>query len=62
MALIAPARMTVTSGWSLRGEATAILSIPVADGNEFSLNTAQAAQATQTASTASSGTAAKTGS
>ncbi|MPW00397.1 major capsid family protein [Bombella apis] len=54
--------MTVTSGWSLRGEATAILSIPVADGNEFSLNTAQAAQATQTASTASSGTAAKTGS
>ncbi len=54
--------MTVTSGWSLRGEATAILSIPVADGNEFSLNTAQAAQATQTASTANGGTAAKTGS
>lgn len=59
MTLITPARMTVTSGWSLRGEATAILSIPVANGNEFSLNTAQAAQATQTAS---SGTAAKTGS
>lgn len=53
--------MSTTSGWSLRGEATAILSIPVADGNEFSLNPAAPAASAGSAANGS-GSAAKSGS